>query len=74
MKQIKAVSSTVNKVGEVPVLQQPIFINGQRFDFEVDTGAGKNFVVQSVWQQLGAPELTKSTQQFQSASQHPLPV
>ena len=74
MKQIKAVSSTVNKVGKVQVLQQHIFIDGQSFDFEVDTGAGESSMEQSVWQQLGVPELTESTQKIQSASQHPLPV
>ena len=75
MKQIKAVPiSSVNKVGKVPVLQQPISINGQVVNFEVDTGAGESFVGQSTWQRLGAPELAQPTQQFESASQHPLPV
>ena len=45
VKTIKAV--TANKVEKVPVLQQPILINGQVVDFDVDTGAGENFMGQA---------------------------
>ena len=76
VKTIKAVhtAATVCKVEKVPVLQQTISINGQVIDFEVDTGAGENFMGRTVWEQLGEPELVGSSQQFQSASEHPLPV
>jgi hypothetical protein len=75
VKTIKLVQSdTVLKVEKLPVLQQPVIIKGQTIDFEVDTGAGENFMGKSVWQKLGAPTIEEPVRQFQSASQHPLPV
>ena len=43
-------------------------------NFEVDTGAGDNFLGKTAWKELGEPILEAPSQQFESASQHKLPV
>ena len=59
----------------VPELQLPVKLNGTcTFDFEVDTGAGDNFLGSNTWRDLGQLHLTESHRQFESASQHKLPV
>ena len=56
-------------------MQLPAKLNGTRtFDFEVDTGAGDNFLGSNTWRDLGQPHLTESHRQFESARQHKLPV
>ena len=52
---------TVKGVKAVPQLQQAINMNGKRFVFEVDTGAGDNFCTMDVWKQLGNPTLLPPT-------------
>ncbi|KAK3729828.1 hypothetical protein RRG08_058147 [Elysia crispata] len=42
--------------------------------FEVDTGAGDNFICSEIWHQMGKPPLQPVTSRFESASGHPLPV
>ena len=75
-KKIYTISqpTTVNKI-KVPELQLPIKLEGQHtISFEVDTGAGDNFLGKNAWSELGRPELQEPAQQFESASQHKLPV
>ena len=56
-------------------MQLPAKLNGTRtFDFEVDTGAGDNFLGSNTWRDLGQSHLTESHRQFESARQHKLPV
>eukprot|EP00795_Rhopilema_esculentum_P005001 gene5001-biopygen83 len=53
----------------------PIKLEGQHMvNFEVDTGAGDNFLGKTAWKELGEPILEAPSQQFESASQHKLPV
>eukprot|EP00795_Rhopilema_esculentum_P013866 gene13866-4813_t len=76
LKKIFSISqtNTVNKV-KVPELQLPIKLEGQHMvNFEVDTGAGDNFLGKTAWKELGEPILEAPSQQFESASQHKLPV
>ena len=76
LKKIFSISqtNTINKV-KVPELQLPIKLEGQHMiNFEVDTGAGDNFLGKTAWKELGEPILEAPSQQFESASQHKLPV
>ena len=41
---------------------------------EVDTSAGDYFLGKTAWEELGEPILEAPNQQFESASQHKLPV
>ena len=60
---------------EIPELQLPLKLNGTHtVNFEVDTGAGDNFLGREAWASLGQPELTGSDRKFESASQHSLPI
>ncbi|XP_014676131.1 PREDICTED: uncharacterized protein LOC106816090 [Priapulus caudatus] len=54
---------TVKRQGEIPELLQPISLNGKKFDFEIDTGAGDNFCSGDVWVKLGKPCLQQPTSQ-----------
>ena len=60
----------------VPEIQLPIKLNGARtFDFEVDTGAGDNFLGSKQYMEdLGQSHLTEKHRHFESASQPKLPV
>ncbi len=49
-------------------------IKGHQILFEIDTGAGDNFISEQVWKQLGSPHLSPTSVTYQSASQHALPT
>ena len=74
-KLVKAIR-TVNKATSrgIPELHQTVKLNGQPVNFEVDTGAGDSFIGDNVWNNLGQPELSFTGQQYESASQHTLPI
>ena len=76
MPEVKTIRAILKgERNRVPELQLPVKLNGSRtFDFEVDIGAGDNFLGNNTWRDLGQPHLTKSHRQFESASQHKLPV
>ena len=59
--------STVKNIGVFPQLQQ-----GKTFHFEVDTGAGDNFISEENWKQLGEPVLQSPDGSYESASRHSL--
>ena len=60
---------------KMPELQLPVKLNGTHtVDFEIDTGAGDNFLGRQTWRCLGQPDLTEPDRQFESASLHNLPV
>lgn len=61
-------------VKAVPQLQQAINMNGKRFVFEVDTGAGDNFCTMEVWKQLGNPTLLPPPGRYEVANGEPLPT
>ena len=66
--------TAISKI-QVPELYLPLKLEGQHtVEFEVDTGAGDNFLSKNVWSTLGKPELQEPCQHFESASQHELPV
>ena len=66
--------TAINKI-QVPELHLPLKLEGQHtVEFEVDTGAGDNFLGKNAWSTLGKPELQEPCQHFESASQHELPV
>ena len=59
----------------IPELQLAIRLNGNHtVNFEIDTGAGDNFLDSRAWMCLGQPMLTKSNRKFESASLHSLPI
>ena len=58
----------VNQLKAVPPIQQPLVLNGQTFNFEVDTGAGENFMSTTVWRQIGSPTMKPNTNKYVSAS------
>ena len=73
VKRIHAV--TRDRRDEVPELQLPLKLNGNHtVNFEVDTGAGDNFLGRAAWASMGQPELTESDRVYESASHHSLPV
>ena len=73
-KPKKIYQTTVNRI-KFPELQLPVQLEGNHtITFEVDTGAADNFLGKNAWNALGKPELQKSLQQYESASQHPLPL
>ena len=54
---------------KIPELQLPVKLNGTHtVDFEIDTGAGDNFLGRQTWRCLGQPNLTEPDRQFESAS------
>ena len=60
---------------KMPELQLPVKLNATcTVDFEIDTGAGDNFLGRQTWRCLGQPDLTEPDRQFESASLHNLPV
>ena len=60
---------------KMPELQLPVKLNATHtVDFEIDTGAGDNFLGRQTWRCLGQPDLTEPDRQFESASLHNLPV
>jgi hypothetical protein len=69
-KQVKTVKSIKNTTE----LCQNVCINGCNIRFEVDTGAGDNFMDDETWKILGKPKLKKADQHYESASKHPLPL
>ena len=68
------VTKSSNNFCRVPRLQVPVYINSQQVCIELDTATGGNFLSEEVWNKLGKPNLQPSSLQFQSASQHVLPV
>ena len=49
-------------------------MNGKRFVFEVDTGAGDNFCTMYVWNQLENPTLLPPTGRYEVANGEPFPT
>ena len=75
--QLKVITQRLNTVKiqkQVRQLIQPIELKGQKFNFEVDTGAGDNFCSIEVWEKLGKPELTTVEVVYEVANKQPLPV
>ena len=58
----------------VEKLQLPVCINSQQVCMELDTATGGNFLSKEVWNQLGRPDLRKSSLKFQCSTKHVLPV
>ena len=65
---------TLKHNNSVPKLKQSLRLNGHLVSFEIDTGAGENFVSSDVWKLLGKPALCPSYGRYESATKHPLPV
>ena len=65
---------TVKRIQNFPHLQVSAELRDNSASFEVDTGAGDNFIYSEVWHQMGKPPLQPVTSMFESASGHPLPV
>ena len=63
---------TVNSISSVPQLEQQVWIQGQDFIFEVDTGAADNFCSQDFWGKLGTPSLKPPTCRHEVANGQPL--
>ena len=63
---------TVNSISSVPQLEQQVWIQGQDFIFEVDTGAADNFCSQDFWGKLGKPYLKPPTCRYEVANDQPL--
>ena len=62
----------INKI-QAPELHLPLKLEGQHtVEFEVDTGAGDNFLGKDAWSTLGKPELQEPCQHYESTSQHEL--
>ena len=55
-----------------PVLD--ITVSSTKIAFEIDTGAGDNFISERTWELLGKPTLSSHSTKYESASQHDLPV
>ena len=74
--KVKTIINPVKPVFHIndPKLRKSLKILGKMLDFEIDTGAGDNFISYENWQKLGKPQLQPCSKQFESASQHPLPV
>jgi len=66
--------SHVTESGTVPQLRLEVQIRNKKVNFEIDTGAGANFISSEVWHQFGRPSLSKVKEKFQSASKHQLPI
>ena len=66
--------STVKRMQIFPHLQVSAELRDNSVSFEVDTGAGDNFICSEIWHQMGKPPLQPVTSRFESASGHPLPV
>ena len=66
--------STVKNIGVFSQLQQSVELQGKTFHFEVDTGAGDNFISEENWKQLGEPVLQSPDGSYESASRHSLTV
>ncbi|XP_028408107.1 uncharacterized protein K02A2.6-like [Dendronephthya gigantea] len=76
-EQLKVITQRLNTVKiqkQVRQLIQPIDLKGQKFNFEVDTGAGDNFCSVEVWKKLGKPDLTAVDVVYEVANKQPLPV
>ena len=63
---------TVNSISSVPQLEQQVWIQGQVFIFEVDTGTADNFCSQDFWGKLGKPSLKPPTCRYEVANGQPL--
>lgn len=66
--------STVTEIDSVPQIKMDLHIQDRNVSFEVDTGAGANFISSDIWHQLGKPHLHEVKDKFQSASKHHLPI
>ena len=71
---VKSCFNTSQEQTSCPELRQKVVINGHSLEFEIDTGSADNFMGQSSWRKIGSPTLQPSERNYQSASQHPLPV
>ena len=66
--------STVTEIGNVPQLRIELQIRNRNINFEIDTGAGANFMSSEIWHQIGRHPLKKVNEKFQSASKHQLSI
>jgi len=81
-KQVKVIytktepneTSTIKIVNSTRQVHQDIILEGNKFTFEVDTGAGDNFCSHTVWQELGKPSLDAAHNRYEGATGDPLPV
>ena len=72
-KKIESVS-TVKAVKAIPHLLVDGKIKGKHVQFELDTGAGENFISSETWNQLGRPKLNPISSKYESATKHQLPT
>ena len=73
-KPVSTIVNSVHRTSIFPQLKQNIQLAGKNLSFEVDTGAGENFISADVWKSIGEPHLRPVRNRFESASKHPLPV
>ena len=58
-----------------PEVEVPIKLDDKHIlDFEVDTGAGTNFLGYNNWKKLGQPNVKKTRHRYESVTKHKLPV
>lgn len=58
----------------LPRLEVPVKVKGLTYEAELDTGAGKSFITEELWHELGTPPLQETRIPYASASQHSMPV
>ena len=66
--------STVKRIQNFSHLQVSAELRDNSVSFEVDTGAGDNFICSEAWHQMGKPTLQPVTSRFESASQEKIKV
>jgi hypothetical protein len=61
---------TQRNTASIPQLHEEIQLRGQAVTMELDTGACDNFISQTIWSQLGGPQLQETSVSYKSASGH----
>ena len=74
LKWIQAVNAVPADQEANPKLEVAIVIKDRTLLMELDTATTGNFISRRYWEDLGCPELRKSTWKYESASKHDLPV
>ena len=73
-KQVRTLHALQANADSMPKLEVPLKIQNSLLLMEIDTATTGNFISKRYWEELGSPKLEVPACQYESASQHNLPV
>ena len=74
VKRIIPINAVMTNQESAPKLQVPLDIDTKSCIMEVDTATGSSFISKQYWKEMGCPKLKSSRNDYESASQHTMPV